>query len=223
MIEGLREAILDSINQRNDPLSAIIGQEDAKEKILASLLASHHVLIEGSPGIGKTTLAKHMASALPAVTAVKGCPYHCNPEAPICPSCKMKVANGENLEIAQVPGRSRFVRLQGSPDLTAEDLFWTFSLIQSAEGFDDPESDSDVRVVFVRKIMSVDGFRFGRAQNFENIFHRLLFGSIFNHLAWKVQHDLRRKLADESRLALFIEADETHLIVSVTFIQAVAR
>jgi len=131
MIEGLREAILDSINQRNDPLSAIIGQEDAKEKILASLLASHHVLIEGSPGIGKTTLAKHMASALPAVTAVKGCPYHCNPEAPICPSCKMKVANGENLEIAQVPGRSRFVRLQGSPDLTAEDLLGDIDPVQA--------------------------------------------------------------------------------------------
>ena len=52
MIEGLRDAILDSVGQGNDPLSAIIGQEDAKEKILASLLASHHILIAGPPGIG---------------------------------------------------------------------------------------------------------------------------------------------------------------------------
>ena len=131
MIEGLREAILDSVSQGQDPLSAIIGQEDAKEKILASLLAWHHILIEGPPGIGKTTLAKHIASALPAIAVVKGCPYHCDPEAPICPSCKTKIATNEKLESTQAPGRSRFIRLQGSPDLTAEDLLGDIDPVQA--------------------------------------------------------------------------------------------
>ena len=131
MIEGLREAILEAISQEKDPLSAIIGQEDAKEKILASLLASHHILIEGPPGIGKTTLAKHVASALPDITVIKGCPYHCNPEAPVCPLCKVKVAIKENIESIQAQGRSRFIRLQGSPDLTAEDLLGDIDPVQA--------------------------------------------------------------------------------------------
>jgi len=56
------------------------------------------------------------------VVAVKGCSYHCTPEAPVCPLCRAKVAAGEELDTLEVVGRQRFVRIQGSPDLTAEDL-----------------------------------------------------------------------------------------------------
>ncbi|HLC23491.1 MAG TPA: AAA family ATPase [Dehalococcoidia bacterium] len=122
MIEGLREMILSSRKQGKDILSVIIGQEDAKEKILASILSGHHLLIEGPPGIGKTTLTKNIAFSLPPVKAVKGCPYHCNPAAPVCPTCRMKVESGQKLEAEEVGGQKRFVRIQGSPDLTAEDL-----------------------------------------------------------------------------------------------------
>lgn len=122
MIEGIRETILGSVKEGKDLLSVIIGQEEAKEKILACVLAAHHILIEGPPGIGKTTLTKQIASTLPPVMAVKGCPYHCKPEEPICPACRAKVAAGEKLEVEEVSGVKRFVRIQGSPDLTAEDL-----------------------------------------------------------------------------------------------------
>ncbi len=122
MIEGLRETILKSAAEGRDMLSVIVGQEDAKKKILASLLAGHHVLIEGPPGVGKTTLAKQMAAALPDISAVKDCPYHCQPEAPVCPQCRARKAAGTKLEAITIQGPQRFVRLQGSPDLTAEDL-----------------------------------------------------------------------------------------------------
>jgi len=122
LIEGMKEAILSAIRENKDPLSVIIGQEEAKEKILASILAGHHILLEGPPGIGKTTLTKHVASTLPPLKAVKGCLYHCAPENPVCPMCKMKIAKGEKIESEEVPGIKRFVRIQGSPDLTAEDL-----------------------------------------------------------------------------------------------------
>jgi Mg-chelatase subunit ChlI len=118
----MRETILNSVAEGGDLLSIIIGQEDTKEKVLASILSGHHILIEGPPGVGKTTLTKHIASALPPIEVVKGCPYHCNPKEPVCPQCKAKLAVGDNLETELISGEKRFIRIQGSPDLTAEDL-----------------------------------------------------------------------------------------------------
>ena len=43
---------------------AIVGKEEAVEMIIASLLAGGHVLLEGVPGVAKTTMAKALADSL---------------------------------------------------------------------------------------------------------------------------------------------------------------
>ncbi len=121
-IPGLAETILKYVSTGKDALGAIMGQEEAKERLLASILAGHHVLIEGPPGVGKTTLSKHLASILPPIDAVKGCPFHCDPQKLVCPLCLKQAARGGKLQVEKVEGVKRFVRIQGSPDLTAEDL-----------------------------------------------------------------------------------------------------
>jgi len=122
LIEGLSEKLLEFIDEKTDPLSIIMGQEDPKEKILASLLAGHHLLIEGPPGIGKTTLVKHLASILPKIESIKGCPFHCDPGDPVCPRCRELSEEEKSPEVESVEGRHRLIRIQGSPDLTVEDL-----------------------------------------------------------------------------------------------------
>ena len=44
--------------------ATVIGSEDAATLLLTALLARGHVLIEGAPGIGKTTLAHTLASSI---------------------------------------------------------------------------------------------------------------------------------------------------------------
>jgi MoxR-like ATPase len=44
--------------------SSVVGQEDVIEKLLIAFFAGGHILLEGLPGIGKTSLAKAFASSI---------------------------------------------------------------------------------------------------------------------------------------------------------------
>lgn len=105
------------IFNKEDPFKDIIGQEPAKKQLKSTLVVGRHVVIFGPPGIGKTTLAKNIAKLLPEIT-VNNCEYHCSAQNPVCPACKAGKTTGET----KIKGEQRFVRIQGSPDLTAEDL-----------------------------------------------------------------------------------------------------
>lgn len=54
-----------AITQLRDRLNGVLrGKADVVEKVLVCLLANGHLLIEDKPGLGKTTLAKGLASAV---------------------------------------------------------------------------------------------------------------------------------------------------------------
>ena len=99
----------------------IIGQEKVKEQLKSALLMDRHVILVGQPGIGKTTLAKNVAKLMPEKT-VNSCSYNCSPENPACPECLEKKKKKEKQRTKTLKGSDLFVRVQGSPDLTAEDL-----------------------------------------------------------------------------------------------------
>ena len=63
------EARLTSFQRRAERLrqelaATFIGQAEAAELLLLTLLAEGHALLEGAPGLGKTTLVKGLAAAL---------------------------------------------------------------------------------------------------------------------------------------------------------------
>ena len=75
------------------PFTAIVGQDDMK---LALAIAAVDpgiggVLVFGERGTGKSTTIRALAQLLPKISAVKSCPYNCDPKAlqkNQCPSCQ---------------------------------------------------------------------------------------------------------------------------------------
>ncbi|HEY1381171.1 MAG TPA: MoxR family ATPase [Gemmataceae bacterium] len=57
-VRGVREQVLAEVAR------VVVGMEDVTEQLLVALLAGGHVLIEGVPGVAKTTLSKAFARIL---------------------------------------------------------------------------------------------------------------------------------------------------------------
>lgn len=122
MVNGKNNNILmnDEIRKKivDEQFRDILGQERVKRDLKSALLMDRHIVLVGNPGIGKTTLAKNVARILPDIK-VNDCGFNCTTDRPICPEC---LNNAGKIKTKQVKGEHRFVRIQGSPDLTAEDL-----------------------------------------------------------------------------------------------------
>jgi magnesium chelatase subunit D len=66
------------------PFSAIVGQEDLKLALLLNAVSPEvgGVLVRGEKGTAKSTAVRALASLLPPIKDVSGCPYSCDPEDP---------------------------------------------------------------------------------------------------------------------------------------------
>ncbi|MBN1645463.1 AAA family ATPase [Candidatus Woesearchaeota archaeon] len=119
-------------NLLQNDFSDIIGLEEVKKQAKSALLMGRHIILVGQPGMGKTTLAKNIAKLLPA-KALNNCPYHCTPDRPMCPVCQDNMKAGKPTPTKQYTGQELFVRIQGSPDLTAEDLLGDIDPIKAMQ------------------------------------------------------------------------------------------
>ncbi len=153
-MNSLRNELKELIEQKGTNLiDAWIGPEDIKEQILAVLHSGRHLLLEGPVGSGKTLIAKELASRLPDMK-VRDCGFNCLPESPECPQCETQ----KDAPIITILGSKRFVRVQGSPELTAEDLIGDIDpVVAFKHGPFDPRAFKPGKIIKAnRKILFID-------------------------------------------------------------------
>ena len=84
------------------PFSAIVEQEQIKKALLLNAINNKvgGVLIRGEKGTAKSLAVRGLATLLPHIQTVAGCPFYCDPEdgAALCERCEAKLGTGQPLE-----------------------------------------------------------------------------------------------------------------------------
>ncbi len=103
------------------PFTAIVGQAEMKRALLIAATdpSVGGVLVFGDRGTGKSTAVRALASLLPAMQAVEGCPYRCAPGRPagLCPQCERPDAVMVAVPVVDLPLGATEDRVVGALDL----------------------------------------------------------------------------------------------------------
>ena len=106
------------------PFSAIVGQEDLKLALLINAVSPEvgGVLVRGEKGTAKSTAVRALASLLPPIRVVSGCPYSCdpaapNPECPAGPHPEDAPVEERPVGLVELPVGASTDRLAGTLDI----------------------------------------------------------------------------------------------------------
>ena len=141
----LRDNLLAKLARGEPRFPGIVGFDDTVlPELERALLAGHDVVLLGERGQGKTRLIRSLPSLLDEWTpVVAGCEINDHPYAPVCASCRARLAElGDVLPVAWRHRSERYGEKLATPDTSVGDLVGDVDPIKVAEGrtLGDPET-----------------------------------------------------------------------------------
>jgi magnesium chelatase subunit I len=135
--QELRDNLVARLRRGEAILPGIVGYEDTViPQIENAILSGQDVVFLGERGQAKTRMARLLVSLLDEeVPALAGCEINDEPFAPICPSCRARIAaEGDAAAVAWIPRDRRYGEKLATPDITIADLIGEVDPIKVAEG-----------------------------------------------------------------------------------------
>jgi magnesium chelatase subunit I len=135
--EEMRSNLIALIKGKKPIFNGIIGYDNTViPQVENAVLSGQNIIFLGERGQAKSRVMRLLTGLLDeSIPVIRGCEINDNPFAPICKSCKEKVAaEGDNTEITWLSRQDRYGEKLATPDTTIADLIGDVDPIKVAEG-----------------------------------------------------------------------------------------
>src|SRR5688572_23513015 len=134
--EEVRENLIQALRGGGPLFPGIIGYDDTVvPQLVNALLSQHNFILLGLRGQAKTRLLRALVTLLDEeIPVMPGCEINDDPLAPICGSCRARIAaDGEATAIGWLHRDLRYVEKLATPDVTIADMVGDIDPIKAAK------------------------------------------------------------------------------------------
>jgi magnesium chelatase subunit I len=134
--QEIRDNLVGKLRAGETLFPGIIGyDETVVPQLVNAVLSGHNFILLGLRGQAKSRILRGLVGLLDAeIPVIAGCEIHDDPLAPICASCRRRVATeGDATPIAWLKREDRYVEKLATPDVTIADMVGDIDPIKAAE------------------------------------------------------------------------------------------
>jgi magnesium chelatase subunit I len=134
--QEIRDNLVAKLQSGGTLFPGIIGYDETViPQLVNAVLSRHNFILLGLRGQAKSRILRGMVDLLDdRIPVMPGCEIHDDPLAPICASCRARVAaEGDRLAIGWLRREDRYVEKLATPDVTIADMVGDIDPIKAAE------------------------------------------------------------------------------------------
>src|SRR5471032_1101014 len=134
--QEIRDNLVRKLQAGETLFPGIIGYDETViPQLVNAVLSRHNFILLGLRGQAKSRILRGLADLLDEkIPVVPGCEIHDDPLAPLCASCRARLArDGDALPIAWLQRDQRYVEKLATPDVTIADMVGDIDPIKAAQ------------------------------------------------------------------------------------------